>query len=411
MTTGTHFFTQTISSPLRIAVVSETYPPDVNGVAVTVAGMVGGMRQRGHYVHLVRLRHHKRDVAVQEEGYAETLVPGIPLPGCHEWKIGMPARSRLLRQWQLQRPDIVHIATEGPLGWSAMSAARKLGIPVVTNSFYTSLHKVSQHDGSAVLNNCIASYLRNFHNKADCTMVSTVDMQKHLQQVGYKNVEVVAHGVDTELFHPRKRSSALRRQWGADEDTPVVLLVSRLTAEKNLQVVINAFEQMQVVIGDAKLVIVGDGPDRARLQKQYPQIIFAGMRTGEDLAGHYASGDVFLFSSLTETYGNATVEAMASGLAVLAYDYAAARQHIRHDVNGLLAPFNDTDAFFRQAIALIQIPDRIQRLRKRARLAVEPMAWANVAGKVEKLLSNIVYSQEVEYDQAELSSERQASKI
>ncbi|HQS58387.1 MAG: glycoside hydrolase [Gallionellales bacterium 35-53-114] len=411
MTTGKHLFTQTISSPLRIAVVSETYPPDVNGVAVTVAGMVGGMRQRGHYVHLVRLRHHKRDVAVQEEGYAETLVSGIPLPGCHEWKIGMPARNRLLRQWQLQRPDIVHIATEGPLGWSAMHAARKLGIPVATNSFYSHLHNVSQHHGTALLSNCIASYLRNFHNKADCTMVSTVDMQKHLQQAGYKNVEMVTRGIDTELFHPRKRSEALRQQWGADVDTPVVVLVSRLTEEKNLQVVINAFEQMQVIIGDAKLVMVGDGPARARLQKQYPQIVFAGMRTGEDLAEHYASGDVFLYPSLTESYGSVTVEAMASGLAVLAYDYAAARQYIRHDVNGLLAPFNDTDAFFRQAIALIQIPDRIQRLRNRARLAVEPMAWANVAGKVERLLLNIVYSKGAKHDQTELSPERQVAKI
>jgi glycosyltransferase involved in cell wall biosynthesis len=238
-------------------------------------------------------------------------------------------------------------------------------------------------------------------------MVPTAELQKHLQQTGYKNVEVVSRGVDTELFHPRKRSMELRKQWGADADTPVVMLVSRLAAEKNLQVVINAFELMQVVIGDAKLVMVGDGPARATLQKQYPHVIFAGMQTGENLAAHYASGDVFLYSSLTETYGNVTVEAMASGLAVLAYDYAAARQHIRHDVNGLLAPFNDATAFFEQAVALIQIPARIQRLRNRARLSVEQLTWAAIMGQLENVLVNIVNSQGEKYVQTELSPERQ----
>ena len=189
------------------------------------------------------------------------------------------------------------------------------------------------------------------------------------------------------------------------------MLVSRLAAEKNLQVALNAFEQMQAVIGDAKLVMVGDGPARAFLQKQYPHVIFAGMRSGEDLATHYASGDVFLHSSLTETYGNVTVEAMASGLAVLAYDYAAARQHIRHDVNGLLAPFDDTTAFFKQAVALIQIPDRIQRLRFRARLSVEKLSWMSIMGQLEKVLVDTVNSRGVKHVQAEPSPELQFTKI
>jgi glycosyltransferase involved in cell wall biosynthesis len=170
--------------------------------------------------------------------------------------------------------------------------------------------------------------------------------------------------------------------------------------------VFNAFDQMQAVIGDAKLVIVGDGPARAALQKHYPDVIFAGMRTGEDLAAHYASGDVFLNSSLSETYGNVTVEAMASGLAVLAYDYAAARQHIRHDINGLLAPFDDANTFFEQAVALIQMPDRIQRLRSRARQTVEQLTWAAIMGQLESVLLNIVNSQGEKHVQIELSPER-----
>jgi glycosyltransferase involved in cell wall biosynthesis len=405
MKTGTHTSAKHFASPLRIAMVTETYPPEVNGVAITAGRMVEGMRQRQHHVHLIRPRQHKQDIAVLEEGYAETLVSGMSLPAYPELKAGLPAKGKLLSLWQKQRPDIVHIATEGPLAWSAMSAARKLGIPIVTD-FHTNFHNYSRYYGVGWLNKPIAAYLRHFHNKTDCTMVPTAELQKHLQQTGYRNVEVVSRGVDTELFHPRKRSLELRKQWGADVDTPVVMLVSRLAAEKNLQVVINAFELMQVVIGDAKLVMVGDGPARATLQKQYPHVIFAGMQTGENLAAHYASGDVFLYSSLTETYGNVTVEAMASGLAVLAYDYAAARQHIRHDVNGLLAPFNDATAFFEQAVALIQIPARIQRLRSQARLSVEQLTWAAIMGQLENVLVNIVNSQGEKHVQTELSPER-----
>jgi glycosyltransferase involved in cell wall biosynthesis len=394
-----------LMSPLNITVVSETYVPEVNGVAITVGRTVEGMRQRQHQIHLIRPVQNNRDVSIQAENYAETLVAGIQLPGYPELKAGMPAKGLLLNLWKKQRPDIVHIATEGPLGWSALSAARQLGIPV-SSDFHTNFHNYSKHYGMAWLNKPIAAYLRHFHNKADCTIVPTTDLQQHLQNTGYKNVEVVSRGVDTELFHPRKRSIELRQQWGADIDTPVVILVSRLAAEKNLHVAIHAFEQMQAVIGDAKLVLVGDGPARATLQKQYPNVIFAGMRTGEDLAAHYASGDVFLNASLTETYGNVTVEAMACGLAVLAYDYASARQHIRHDVNGLLAPFNDTTAFFEQAVALIQIPDRIQRLRNRARQTVEQLTWMAVMGQLENVLSDIVNLQGGNYVQTELSPER-----
>lgn len=388
--------------------VTETYPPEVNGVAITVGRMAEAMRQRQHHVHLVRPRQHKQDVAVQEEGYAETLVAGMPLPGYPGLKSGLPAKGKLLRLWQQLRPDVVHIATEGPLGWSAMSAARELGIPVATD-FHTNFHNYSQHYGVGWLNKSIAAYLRHFHNKTGCTMVPTAELQQELIRSGYKNVEVVSRGVDTELFHPRKRSTELRLQWGATEDTPVVMLVSRLAAEKNLHVVIQAFGQMLVVSPDAILVMVGDGPARAALQQQHPRAIFAGMRTGEDLAAHFASGDLFLYPSLSETYGNVTVEAMASGLAVLAYDYAAARQHIRHDVNGLLAPFDDATSFIDQAVALIRVPDRVQRLRTRARQSVESLTWANIMGQLESVLVDLVNSRGVNHVQTELSPERQPS--
>ncbi len=395
-----------VSAPLQIALVTETYLPEVNGVAITIGRMVHGLRKRGHRIHLIRPRQHKQDVAAEEADYAETLVAGMPLPGYPELKSGLPSKSVLTRLWKQQRPDIVHIATEGPLGWSALSAARKLGIPVSTD-FHTNFHNYTQHYGVGLLKKPIAAYLRHFHNKAACTLVPTVSLQQQLEFDGYKNVRVVSRGVDATLFHPAKRSTELRASWGADEDTPVtpvVMLVSRIAPEKNLHVVIQAFEQMRKIHPLARLVMVGDGPARAELQKQHPHVIFAGMQTGEALAQHYASGDIFLYPSLTETYGNVTIEAMASGLATVAYDYAAARQHIRHDVNGLLVPFADTDAFVTLSAGLITDMGRVQRLRLAARQTVESLTWEHIMGEMETVLFDTVRKQGGQNVQPELST-------
>lgn len=386
---------------LNIALVTETYLPEVNGVAITLGRMVDGLLKRNHQIHLIRPRQSKQDVAKQESAYQETLVTGMPIPGYSELKSGLPAKGKMLKLWQAQRPDIVHIATEGPLGWSAMSAARQLNIPISTD-FHTNFHSYTKHYGVGFLQKPIAAYLRHFHNKTNVTIVPTAALQRELVGEGYRNVEVVGRGIDTKQFCPTKRSAELRASWGADEHTPVVMLVSRLAAEKNLQVVIKAFQKMRVANPAAKLVMVGDGPARAVLQLQHPDVIFAGMKTGEELATHYASGDVFLYSSLTETYGNVTGEAMASGLATLAYDYAAANQLIKHEDNGLLSPFNDEQDFIAQAAALITDAARIQRLRLAAREAVESLTWDHILGHFELALMNQVHANGVNHVATEL---------
>ncbi len=391
-----------IDNNLRIALVTETYLPEVNGVAITIGRMVEGLCRRGHDVHLIRPCQHEQDTAENEQSYRETRVYGMAIPGYSGLKLGLPAKSRLVRLWQKQRPDIVHIVTEGPLGWSALAAARKLNLPV-SSDFHTNFHSYARHYGIGLLQWPIAAYLRYFHNKAACTLVPTAELQQQLEQQGYRNVRVVSRGVDTELFHPARRSDSLRASWGADEFTPVVMLVSRIAAEKNLAVAIHAFEKMRNINPLARMVLVGDGPARAALQKQHPDVIFAGLQTGEALAEHYASGDIFLYPSLTETYGNVTIEAMASGLATLAYDYAAARQHITDNINGVLVPFGDTQAFIAQAVSLIADMDRVQRLRDAARHTVQSLSWDYIVAQMELVLVNTVCTRGVKNDQPEFA--------
>ncbi len=378
---------------LRVAIVTETYPPEINGVAMTIAHMVDGLSELGHDLQIVRPRQHRDDQPVERERLTEVLARGIPLPRYPGLKMGLPAERKLLKLWSEKQPDLVHIVTEGPLGWSALSAARRLRLPVVTD-FHTNFHQYSRNYGFGWLHKPISGYLRNFHNKGDVTLVPTQAMREGLIAQGYKAVRVVSRGVDTVLYNPRRRSLALRESWGVQGDAPAVLYVGRLAPEKNLPVVLQAFEQLAALEPRARLVLVGDGPARAELQRQYPQHIFAGMRSGEDLATHYASGDLFLFPSLTETFGNVTTEAMASGLAVIAYDYAAAGQLILDGENGFVAPRDDGQAFSQAALRALADPLRRTAVRHRARLTAEHLSWRHVVRDFAAVLHEIVAAHE-----------------
>lgn len=169
-----------------------------------------------------------------------------------------------------------------------------------------------------------------------------------------------------------------------------MLYVGRLAAEKNLPLLLRAFAAIRTRNPKATLVLVGDGPERGALQAQSPRHVFAGMRTGEDLAAHYACGDLFLFPSVTETYGNVVLEAMASGLAVVAYNYAAAREHLRHGENGLLAEFDDAEGFVRCCLEPANDPQRAAALGAAARRTAESLTWDRIHDALEDVLREVI---------------------
>ena len=368
---------------LRISVVTETYPPEINGVAMTIGQMVDGLLARGHAVQVVRPRQHGRDVA-HKAGHLDVLpLPGLPLPFYPQLRLGLPAGRHLLACWQQTPPDIVHLVTEGPLSRSALHVARRLGLPVFSD-FHTNFHGYSRHYRAGLLAQAIIAYLRRFHNRADCTLVPTGQLADELRTLGFQRVRVLGRGIDTALFTPQRRDPGLRRAWGAGPDDPVVLSVGRLAAEKNLQLVLDAHAALHQHRPATRLVLVGDGPLAARLRAQHPDILFAGMRTGADLAAHYASADLFLFPSLTETFGNVTLEAMASGPAVVAFDYAAARHHIRHGHDGWLVDCADPAGFIAAARHLGERPELIYALGQAARQAVMAFDWERIHEQLER---------------------------
>jgi glycosyltransferase involved in cell wall biosynthesis len=210
-----------------------------------------------------------------------------------------------------------------------------------------------------------------------------------LAELRFERVGVLSRGVDGALYNPARRSIELRRSWGAADDAPVFLYVGRLAVEKNIDLAVNAFLAAQAVDPRAHFVLVGDGPARRQLQKRYSAFHFAGMRRGEDLAAHYASGDAFLFPSTTETFGNVVTEAMASGLAVLCYDYAAGRQHISSWANGVLAPFGQADAYVAAAAEMMRRYSQWPGIRAAARQTAAGITWERIIESFERTLLQV----------------------
>jgi glycosyltransferase involved in cell wall biosynthesis len=323
---------------MRYTLVTETWPPEVNGVALTVQGLALGLCARGHAVEVVRPRQSsEQQLAATGEGTLATLlVRGAALPRYPGLRFGLPAARALLRHWTQSPPDAVYIATEGPLGWSAMRAARHLGIPVASG-FHTRFDHYMRDYGMPWLEGTAMAWMRRFHNRADATLVPTTELQRFLQASDFQRVVRLARAVDTVQLSPELRDERLRATWGAGPDTLVAIHVGRVAPEKNLELAVQSFRAIRQRQPDARFVWVGDGPAREALARANPDFVFCGVQRGTDLARHFASGDLFLFPSRSETFGNVTLEAMASGVATVAFDSGAAREHLADGVHGALA--------------------------------------------------------------------------
>ena len=369
---------------LRIAVVTETWPPEVNGVAMTLAKLVQGLSHRNHDVQLIRPRQTKTESPLNDSSLEEVLMRGMPIPRYPELKLGLPSKKTLVKTWTLRRPDVVHIATEGPLGWSALQAAKVLKLPV-TSDFRTNFQSYSKHYGVGWLRKPIVAYLRKFHNATACTMVPTRELMRTLSENGFVNLKVVSRGVDTKLFNISKRDKSLRSSWGATENTKVLISVGRMAPEKNLDQVLKIYEALKHTDQAFKLVMVGDGPLRSQFQQRYPDIIFPGMLSHSNLAAYYASSDLFVFPSQTETFGNVTLEALASGIPVLAFDCAAARDWVQTGINGWLVAESNPEGFAAQAVAVFNSKDALDQITQSTRQQVVHLDWDQIAEQVESV--------------------------
>ncbi|MHA6203095.1 glycosyltransferase family 4 protein [Dyella soli] len=382
---------------MRIGIVSETYPPEINGVALTVHSLAAGLASQGHTVDLIRPR--QQQPFNDEPGIVALEVRGASLPRYPGLRFGLPAGGTLRERWKRLRPDAIYVATEGPLGWSAVRAAKHLGIPTATG-FHTRFDTYADHYGIGFLTPVVRNYLRRFHRRAAATLVPTDALAQELSALGVETARLLRRAVDTQLFHPRHRLASLRERWGVDGNTPVVLYVGRIAPEKNLDLAVRSFRAIQRHVPNARYVWVGDGPARAALQAANADFIFAGMQRGESLAQHYASADLFPFPSLSETFGNVILEALASGLPVVAYKEGAAREHLRNGHNGYCISPGDEKAFIESATTLACNASLIRHMGRAAHASIANLSPDAVIREFEHLLRELAEENVHERDAA-----------
>lgn len=373
------------SRRLAICIVTETFPPEVNGVSMSVARLSAGLAGRGHAVQIVTPRRRDRTVDQVDAAVQVLSVPGLPIPRYRNLRLGLPLVGAVRALWRARPPDVVYIATQGPLGWSVLREAIRRSIPVVSG-FHTNFHVYCRHYGLRTLERLVLSYLRRFHRRTRCTLVPTRELADALHAMDMGRIAVLGRGVDTALYTPARRDDSLRARWGLGPEGTAVIHVGRLAAEKNLQLAIRSFRALEAGPGEYRFVLVGDGPLAAELARENPDFIFCGTQTAEALAAHYASGDIFLFPSLSETFGNVLLEAMASGLSVVAFDRAGAKEHIRSYTNGIAVQADSESAFLHAALCLAGDRALVRDTGQRARRHSLAFGWDQVVGDFERIL-------------------------
>ena len=358
---------------VRLALFTDTYPPQLNGVSRTLERLVAEARDRGANVRVFTttdpdLAHHDPD---------EVRWNSVPFWAYPQVRLSAPrfvaARADLAR-WQ---PSIVHVATEFGVGLAGRSAATALGVPLVT-SYHTSFSAYAEFYRLGALASIGWKYFRWFHSAAVRTFTPTDAIRGEVEAHGFRNVGVWGRGVDGDRFDPSFRTLEWRRALDIADDAMVVLYVGRIAKEKGLEHALGAMKKLAAGVPAIRFVIVGDGPYEAELRAAAPAgVVFTGRLSGVPLSTAYASSDVFLFPSVTDTFGNVLLEAMASGLVVVSADAGNTRELIGTD-RGVIVPVELPGAIATALMALEQDRARHGTIRSVAQAWARERTWPRV---------------------------------
>jgi glycosyltransferase involved in cell wall biosynthesis len=361
---------------MRVTLVTETYYPQLNGVSRTLNQLVRHLDEAGDEVQLV----HPDYGVPPAPGVRHHPVRSMALPFYKELRLPLPPFGGAPRAIDAFRPDLIHIATEATLGLSVLWHASRRGYPVVS-SFHTNFDQYSDHYRVGWARGTIWRYLRWFHNRTRETYVPSRTTIADLERRGFERLVLWPRGVDGRLFHPdRPGRASVRRALGLAPDDVVIGYVGRIAAEKNIGYLTEALTQVAAERPDARFLFVGDGPERGEVERRMgPHARFAGYRSGEDLADHYAAADLFAFSSTTETFGNVILEAMATGLPVVALRAGGVVDIVRPGVTGvLIEPDAPPSDFARAVIDLTDDADDRRRMSVSAREYALSQSWDEI---------------------------------
>lgn len=374
--------------PARVALFSGAYTHIADGVSLTLNRLVEHLEAQGVAVRI--FAPTVDDPAIEDHAGTLVPVPSLPLPGRSEYRLSLGILPSVQRALEAFSPTLYHIATPDLLGRHALYRARSTDTPVVA-SYHTHFSSYLKYYHLGILERPLWAYLRSFYNRCAQVYVPTHAMATVLRTQGIESpFRLWPRGVDTDRFSPTRRSDAWRRAHGIDPDAVVVAFVSRLVWEKGLGVYADVIERLERQTVPHHSLVVGDGPARSALERRLPHATFTGFLEGDALARAYASSDVFLFPSDTETFGNVTLEAMASGLPTVCADAAGSRDLVADGTTGRLCPPGDAGAFAAATRTLVTEHDRRRRMAAAAHERAQDFTWTNVLRRMHQYYGEVL---------------------
>ncbi len=369
---------------MRIAIFTENFLPKLDGVTRTIAMLLDHLKMRGHQAIVFGPEGAPRHYA----GAKVVPVPGIPLPFYPELRLLFPSRRA---GWRLARfkPDIIHLADPMLLGMTGLYWAKRIAVPTVA-AYHTNLADYARHFRLGALESWVWSYRRFLHNQCAATVCPSPSTKHLLEAHGFGRVHLWQRGVDSALFTPARRDESRRRALGAGDGDTLMLYAGRLSHEKNIHILAQAYRAL--ARDGLRLVVVGDGPAHGDLETELAglPVTFTGYLRDEALATTYAAADLFAFPSTTETFGNVVLEAMASGLPVVGYDADGVRDLVQPDITGLLARPADVSDFTAALASLLGDRARREAMGQAARVEALKRTWVEVMDGLLALYQEII---------------------
>lgn len=358
---------------LRVALFSGNYNYVMDGPVRALNKLVAHLEERGHQVLV--FAPTSKTLAFAHSGTLIS-VPSIPIPGKRsEYRLGLGLRGRARKRLEAFKPHLVHIAAPDITGFAALKYAEKTGIPAVA-SFHTRFDTYPRYYGAKWLEKYLTGFMRNFYGRCAHVYAPSHSMADELMRDGIgADIRLWTRGVDSVLFNPEKRDHEWRRAVGFEDDETVVAFVGRVVLEKGIDVFADAVERAAHG-AKIKALVVGEGPERARFESKLPRGVFLGFQEGEDLARAYASADIFFNPSVTETFGNVTLEAMASGLPSVCAAASGSLSLVEDRRTGLLSPPEAGAQGFAAILGeLAQDAPMRARMGAAARAKAEQFSW------------------------------------
>lgn len=377
-------------SRFKVALFTGNYNHIRDGVSLTLNRLVKYLLE--HDIEVLVFGPTIDPPALDHEGTL-IAVPSTRLPGRPEYRFSKSFPRQVRRELEQFDPDIVHIATPDLLGYKALKWAGENGKPVVS-SYHTHFASYLKYYKLSALEFLLWKYLKWFYSRCEQLFVPTPSMADDLKERGVQTeLKIWARGIEAGLFHPGQRDEQWRARHGFSEDDVVVTFVSRLVWEKNLELYADVINQIRKKYPQVKAMVVGDGPAGEGLREMLPDAVYTGFLKGEELAKAYASAEVFFFPSDTETFGNVTLEAMASGLPCVVADAVGSKSLVEHNVNGFLAPVDQKTLFYTYIEKLVLDTSLREQMAQASLEKSKSYSWENInaglTGYYEQVLEDV----------------------